>query len=169
MVYDEILDIVSLNDEVIGQEKRSIIYAKNLSCFRVINGFICNSEKKLWIPRRHPQKKLFPLYLDASVGGHVAAGETYQDAFIRETKEELGLDVSNHSYSTIARLTPHEHKTSAFMWVYIIRSNETPSYNKNDFVGFEWLSPEEIFQKLASGDNVKSDLIPILHEIKDKL
>ncbi len=169
MICDEILDIVSIEDEVIGQEKRSIIYANNLSCFRVINGFICNSEKKLWIPRRHPQKKLFPLYLDASVGGHVGAGETYLEAFIRETKEELDLDVSNYSYSRLARLTPPEHKTSAFMWVYIIRSDETPSYNTNDFISFEWLSPEEVFQKLAAGDKAKSDLLPILHEIKDKL
>jgi isopentenyldiphosphate isomerase len=169
MICDEVLDIVSVNDEVIGQEARSVIYAKNLSCFRVINGFICNSEKKLWIPRRHPQKKLFPLHLDASVGGHVGAGEAYEDAFIREAKEELGLDVLSCSYSRVARLTPPEHNTSAFMWVYIIRSDEVPHYNTNDFCGFEWLSPEEIFQKLATGDKAKSDLIPILEAIKDKL
>ena len=169
MIYDEILDIVSVDDKVIGQEKRSIIYEKKLSCFRVINGLICNSEKKLWIPRRHAQKKLFPLCLDASVGGHVGAGETYQDAFIRETKEELGFNTLHYSHSRVAHLTPHEHNTSAFMWVYIIRSDEEPNYNSNDFSSFEWLSPEEIFQKLAMGDKAKSDLIPILHAIKDKL
>lgn len=169
MDYDEILDIVSLEDEVIGQESRNIIYEKNLSCFRVINGFICNSEKKLWIPRRHPKKKLFPLFLDASVGGHVLSGETYQEAFERETQEELGLDVSKYNYSRIARLTPHEHGTSAFMWVYIIESNKAPNYNLNDFIEYQWLSLEEIFQKLESGDSAKSDLIPILTEIKNKL
>lgn len=166
---DEILDIVSPNDEVIEQEKRSIIHARGNSNFRVINGFICNSEKKLWIPRRHPGKKLFPLHLDASVGGHVSAGETYEEAFVRETHEELNLDLRQQDYSPIARLVPPIHKTSAFMWVYLIRSDESPAYNTNDFVEYFWLSPEELFDKIARGDKAKSDLIPIIREIMDKL
>lgn len=169
MNYDEVLDLVSSDDKVVGQEKRSVVYEKKLTCFRVINGFICNSEKKLWIHRRHHQKKLFPLHLDASVGGHVMAGETYQDAFVRETQEELGFNVLDYDYSKIARLTPHEHNTSAFMWVYVINSNEVPAYNKNDFIEFEWLMPDEVFQRLEKGDKAKSDLVPILHAIKGLL
>lgn len=169
MSFEEILDIVSVDDKVIRQEKKSIIYAQNLSSFRVINGFICNSQKKLWIPRRHPNKKLFPLHLDASVGGHVISGETYHEAFERETKEELGLSISKVFYKPIMRLTPHEHNTSAFMWVYLIETNDVPSYNTNDFVDFYWLSPDDVFQKLKEGDCAKSDLTPILHAIKDKL
>lgn len=168
MSYDEILDFVSDNDEVLGQEKRSEIYAKKLH-FRVINAFVCNSQKKLWIPRRHPQKKLFPLYLDCSVGGHVSSGEDYESAFIRETKEELNIDVSQVTCKKIARLTPLKNGTSAFMWVYIIYSDNAPEFNQNDFVEYYWLSPDEIVHRLNNGDNAKSDLLPILNEIKDKL
>lgn len=168
MSCDEILDVISDNDEVLRREKRSVIYDQKLN-FRVINGFICNSKKQLWIPRRHPDKKLFPLYLDASVGGHVMADEDYENAFIRETKEELGLDPLLFNYKKIARLTPISHGTSAFMWVYLIYSDEVPQYNPNDFVEYYWLSVEEVFNRLTSGDNAKSDLLPILNEIKDKL
>ena len=166
---DEILDLVSSEDEVIGQEKRSIIRAKKLSNFRVINGFICNSKKQLWIPRRHKKKELFPLHLDASVGGHVSTNESYQEALIRETREELNLEISQQSFYTIARLTPHTHGTAAFMWVYIIKSDVIPNYNTNDFVEYFWLSPEEFFTKISRGDRAKSDLFPIMREIKDKL
>lgn len=169
MNSDEILDIVSAEDNVIGQEKRSVVYVQNLSCFRVINGLVCNSEKKLWIPRRHPNKKLFPLHLDASVGGHVTSGETYEEAFIRETQEELGLDVNTLLYRPIARLTPHEHKTSAFMWVYLIQCDSVPCYNKDDFTEFYWLSVQELLQKLTSGEKAKGDLRLILNEIQNKL
>lgn len=166
---DEILDLVSPDDKIVGQEKRSVVYEKKLSYFRVINGFVCNSEKKLWIPRRHYQKRLFPLCLDASVGGHVGTGETYDDAFVRETQEELGINVMSYSYSKIARLTPHEHNTSAFMWVYLIQSDDVPPYNKNDFIEFEWLTPEEVLKKVSSGDKAKTDLIPILNAIENLL
>ncbi|MBU1007560.1 NUDIX domain-containing protein [Candidatus Dependentiae bacterium] len=169
MSSDEILDIVSFDDKVIGQEKRSIIHAKELSSYRVVNGFICNTKNQLWIPRRHPQKELFPLHLDASVCGHVRSGETYDEAFIRETREELNLELASGTYSTIARLTPYTHGTSGFMWVYIIKSDVTPTYNTNDFVEFFWLSPDEFFTKVSQGDKARSDLLPILQEIKHKL
>jgi isopentenyldiphosphate isomerase len=169
MSHDETLDLVSPHDEVIGQEKRSIVYGQGLSNFRVINGFICNSVKQLWIPRRHKDKKLFPLHLDASVGGHVAAGESYHDAFVREAQEELNLDVRQYTYMPIARLTPHEHQTSAFMWVYLIKSNDVPAYNTDDFFESYWLTPDEFFAKIEQGDKAKGDLFPILRAIKDLL
>ncbi len=169
MSHDEILDLVSLQDEVIGQEKRSVVYEHKLSNFRVINGFICNSAKQLWIPRRHKDKKLFPSCLDASVGGHVAAGESYHDAFVRETHEELNLDVRQHSYLPILRLTPTEHQTSAFMWVYLIKSDDVPDYNTNDFVEYFWLTPDDFFAKIEQGDKAKGDLFPMMRAIKGLL
>jgi len=57
MAHDELLDLVDRNDKVIGREKRSIVYAKRLSNFRVINAFIRNSQGELWIPRRTAVKK----------------------------------------------------------------------------------------------------------------
>lgn len=164
---NEILDIVSQNDIVIGQEIRSVVHSKNISNFRVINGFICNAEKQLWIPRRHPHKKLFPLHLDASVGGHVSSGESYDEAFKREAQEELSLNIDLFEYAPIARLTPSIHGTSAFMWVYIIKSDTVPTYNKNDFLEYFWLSLEDVLRKISSGDKAKSDLPIILREIKN--
>lgn len=166
MSSDEILDIVSFDDKVIGQEKRSVVHAKELSSYRAVNGFIRNTKKQLWIPRRHPKKELFPLHLDASVCGHVRSGETYVEAFIRETREELNMDLQPGSFSPIARLTPHDHGTSGFMWVYIIKSDIAPNYNKSDFVESFWLSPEDFFCKISRGDKARSDLFPILQEIK---
>jgi len=65
---DEYLDLVDENDNVIGKKKRSEVYAKNLSNFRVVNAFVINSKGEIWIPRRAKNKRMFPLCLDMSMG-----------------------------------------------------------------------------------------------------
>jgi len=74
---DEYLDLVDLQDSVIGRKLRSEVYAEHLSNFRVVNAFVLNSKGELWIPRRTADKRIFPLCLDMSVGGHVESGESY--------------------------------------------------------------------------------------------
>lgn len=166
MHTDELLDVVTEADEVIRQEWRSVVYEKNLP-FRVINAFIINSKKQLWIPRRTATKRLFPLALDCSVGGHVMAGESYEQALVRETQEELSLVLNPGDYKKLIKLTPHEHGTSSFMWVYCMYSNDVPNYNTDDFSDYYWLSADELLEKLSAGVFAKSDLLPIALAIKD--
>jgi isopentenyldiphosphate isomerase len=169
MDRDEILDLVSMNDEVIGQEERNIIYSRGKGNFRGVCGFICNSDKKLWIPRRHPDKKEYPLHLDASIGGHVRSGESYENAFIREAKEELNIMLEPGGYFPLTRLTIHDHEKSIFLWVYIIKSDEVPCYNTDEFVDYSWLSLEEFFTKIARGEKARYGLTFILQSIRDRL
>lgn len=157
----ELLDVVDHNDQVIGQKYRTEIYAEKSTQFRVINAFLINSKKQLWIPRRSEHKKLFPLCLDMSVGGHVASGENYEQAFIRELKEELNIDASQVNYTLVAKLTPQRHKVSAYMHLYVIMTDETPVYNIDDFISATWFTIPELEALLLKGEPTKSDL-PIL-------
>jgi isopentenyl-diphosphate delta-isomerase len=159
---DEYLDIVDTNDYVIGTKRRSEIYALKMSSFRVINLFIKNTSGQLWIPRRAATKRIFPLCLDVSMGGHVESGETYFEALSRELKEELNMEIRNYQYSFLGKLTPHGNNVSAFMKVYEIQSNKSPDYNKKDFVDSQWLFPAEVINMLRHGDNGKDDLIKLI-------
>lgn len=160
---DELLDIVDANDLVIGQQWRSVLYREGACNFRVVNAFVRNCHGKLWIPRRTAGKKLFPLCLDMSMGGHVAAGESYEQAFERELKEELDFDARQMQPKILGRLTPHEHGVSAFMTVYEICTDQTPLYNQTDFCAFYWLTPSELMDRLGNGDKAKDDLPKLIN------
>lgn len=155
---DELLDLVDEHDRVIGTGLRSDIYRERLNSFRVINAFLINSAGQLWIPRRSAAKRIFPMCLDMSVGGHVASGESYDEAFRRELLEELGLCLDTVEWRDLGHLTPREHGVSAFMHVYEIRSNISPEYNRDDFVEFFWMSPHKILERIEAGDIAKDDL-----------
>lgn len=164
---DEILDLVNDNDEVITQKNRSEIYASGISNFRVINAFIMNNQNQLWIPRRSPHKELFPLCLDASVGGHVKAGETYLQAFERELQEELNLSVQDIAYSCAAYLNPKKNNVSAHMNVYIINYNQTPKYNTKDFIDSMWITIPELQKIIQHGEKTKGDLPALINTLHD--
>lgn len=155
---DEYLDLVNENDEVIGRKKRSEIYREGSSNFRVVNAFIINSHGELWIPRRSAHKRIFPLCLDMSMGGHVKSGESYEQALHRELREELDLELEAVPWRLLGQLTPHENKVSAFMSVYEIFSDNTPDFNYDDFIEFCWLSPQDVLTKIQSGEASKDDL-----------
>lgn len=111
---------------------------------------------------RSSNKRLFPLCLDASVGGHVAQGENYYQAFCRESLEELNIDIKMHKHEFVAELKGRKDKVSAFMHVYIIYTDATPIYNKNDFISADWYSMESLKNKINSGHQAKGDLIELI-------
>lgn len=155
---DEFLDLVDENDNVVGKKKRSEVYAERLSNFRVVNAFVVNQKGEIWIPRRSADKRIFPLCLDMSMGGHVESGESYEDALKRETQEELNIDTDKTTCRLLGHLSPQKDDVSANMNVYEIKMNEVPDYNKNDFIEYFWLTPRGIFERIANGDKAKGDL-----------
>jgi len=161
-VTDELLDLVDRKDRVIGQKSRFEFYAKGLSNFRVINAFLINDQRMLWIPRRSAEKALFPLCLDASVGGHVKSGENYEDTLKRETKEELNLDIDLLVWQKLGHLSPYRDDMSAFMKVYEIRTNVTPIDNSDDFVESLWLNPKKLMGLIQNGEKAKDDLAKLI-------
>lgn len=68
---------------------------KNGLWHRAVYGFIIDKDKNILLQKRSKNKKLWPDMWDVTVGGHVIAGEFGRQALIRETKEELGIDISD--------------------------------------------------------------------------
>jgi len=94
IIMPELLDVVDENDNVIGQEERDVCLAKNL-LHRSVHVFVFNSKGELLLQKRSMKKKIFPGRWCASCSGHVSAGQTYEEAAVRELEEEIGVSVEN--------------------------------------------------------------------------
>ncbi|MFI8514389.1 NUDIX hydrolase [Streptomyces sp. NPDC085460] len=89
-VRDEVLDVVDEQDRVIGQAPRGEVYARGL-IHRCTFIRVRDAEGRIFVHRRTPSKLVFPSLYDLFVGGVVGAGESYDDAALREAEEELGV------------------------------------------------------------------------------
>lgn len=87
-----LLNIVDENDEIIGQETREKIHRAGLLHRETVVYFI-TPQHEIIFQHRAKNKDTFPDLLDATVGGHVEIGQSYEEAAIRETEEETGLKI----------------------------------------------------------------------------
>ncbi|MFD8390059.1 NUDIX hydrolase [Streptomyces sp. NPDC059680] len=87
---DEILDIVDEHDRVIAQYPRGEAYARKLR-HRCVFVQARDAAGRLFVHRRTATKLVFPALYDMFVGGVVGAGESYDEAALREAEEELGV------------------------------------------------------------------------------
>jgi isopentenyl-diphosphate Delta-isomerase len=86
----ELLDIVDLSGEPTGEQRdKAAIHAQGL-WHRDVHVWITNGTDLLQ-QQRAWDKSIMPGQWDVSIGGHVGAGETYLQAAIRETTEEVGV------------------------------------------------------------------------------
>ena len=64
--------------------------------------FIINKDNsKVLLQKRSATKRLWPNLWDVTAGGHVLTGELGYQAIIRETKEEIGIDIQKQDLEFI--------------------------------------------------------------------
>ncbi|MBN1793257.1 NUDIX domain-containing protein [Candidatus Woesearchaeota archaeon] len=86
----EYMDVVDVDDNVVGKASKSEIYEKNLR-HRIVHVLIYNDKGEMAIQLRSKKVSFCPHHWCTAVGGHVQSGETYEEAAMREYQEELGM------------------------------------------------------------------------------
>lgn len=106
--------------------------------------WIINSEKKILIQKRSPEKKFDP-NVWAMTGGSIIKGETSLETLKRETQEELGIDLDIKKAIKI-----HHYKTgNVWLDVYIVEQD----INLDDIV----MQKEEVCEvKFATFDEIET-------------
>lgn len=154
---DELLDLVDQNDNVIRTIWRSKTANLEHGFLRAAEAFIQNRNGQLWIPRRQMHKRIAPGGLDYSMAEHVMSGESYLDACVRGFSEELNLFVKKSDLQFIYKFSPGDDLIY-FRILYLYRSDKSPDYNREDFTGYEWLTPKELLKRLQDGEPAKRSL-----------
>lgn len=85
-----ILNIVNEDDEIVGQASRTEIHQLGL-LHREVNIYFLTPKNEIIFQHRSQNKDTYPNLLDASVGGHVEIGDSYEETAIKEIFEETGL------------------------------------------------------------------------------
>lgn len=87
------INIVNDNDEIIGEESRSIVHSNGL-LHREVHVWFYTPKGEIVFQYRAKDKETYPDLLDATVGGHVEIGTTYEETAVKEMEEETGITVS---------------------------------------------------------------------------
>ena len=88
----EILNVVNDQDEVIGQAERDEVHRIGLVC-RLAYVCFYTANREIILQKRSITKKNDPGKLTTTVSGHVASGQDYLEAAVRETLEETGVEI----------------------------------------------------------------------------
>ena len=87
----ELIDIYNAVGEKIGCVERSRAHGDNTLLHRAAHIFVFSEDGRLLLQKRSMTKRIQPGKWDASVGGHLGAGEDFLTGARRELAEELGL------------------------------------------------------------------------------
>lgn len=90
----EFLDIYDKNGKHLGVEDRNVVHQKGL-WHKTIHCWIVKDNDKIVFQKRSAKLNDNPAKLYTTASGHLKAGESLDDAFKRETKEELGVNIDN--------------------------------------------------------------------------
>lgn len=115
--------------------------------------WIINSENKILIQKRAPQKKLSP-NVWAMTGGSVIKGETSLQTIERETEEEMAVKLDIDKAQLVARFK------TGIVWVdtYLIRQDinlDDIVMQKDEVVEVKWATYEEIEELFKNGQFIE--------------
>lgn len=118
-MQDELIDIVDKNGKHTG-EIRLKSEAHSLGLYHTSVHLWCYTlDGNVLLQKRAADKDTYPDLWDISVAGHIGAGETPENAVLRETEEEIGLCITKADIR--------------FLKMFLAKKRPTPVIIDNEF------------------------------------
>lgn len=155
----EILDIVDENDNVVGTATRSDIY-QNYLCHRIIHVLVFNDEGKMVLQKRSSNLSFCPNHWSTAAGGHVGAGESYEEAALREYQEELG---ATSALEFMGKNFFQTDSTNEFFAVFKTQFNGPFNLNPDEVSEITAFDIDEIKTMIQNGEKFHPELIFIIN------
>ncbi len=93
---EEWLDIVDSQGKTVGSAPRSVCHQNPNLIHQAVHLHVIDSQGRIYLQKRSPNKTVQPRKWDTAVGGHVVRGESIENALTREIREELGMQRLPH-------------------------------------------------------------------------
>jgi isopentenyldiphosphate isomerase/intracellular septation protein A len=145
---EEWFPVVNEDGKVIGQAPRSVCHdGKSKLLHPVVHLHLFNKEGKLFLQKRSLKKDIQPGRWDTSVGGHIAPGESVEDALKRETSEEIGL--KNIVPQFVHRYVWESQRERELVFSFLTVSEDVPVTNPDEIDEGRYWSYDEINKSLG--------------------
>lgn len=164
----ELISEVDRDDNFLGLRPREDFYSGN-HIHRASQLILLNSENKMLLQKRAPEKIWYPNRYTYSVSGTVA-DESYEACIAREMLEEIGISVPFRKLFKIPCVLENK---GAYHTVFSGRcSEETASlirFDPEEAVSVEWVELEELYRavKIEPGNytpSLRAGIIKIFEE-----
>src|SRR5438477_6157990 len=100
----ERIDVLTADGRPTGIRKSKTEIHRNGDWHRAAHVWIVASDGRVLVQRRSLRKENNPGLWDVSAAGHLSAGESAIEAAVRETAEEIGLELSSNELSHLATM-----------------------------------------------------------------
>lgn len=153
----EIIDIIDERNKVIGRCTKEKIYSKK-HLHRIVHVLIFNNKGELLLQLRSKNKSYLPEYWGTSVGGHTMSGETSRDAAIRETQEELGIELKLKPFGKNWFDSVDEIGLGKLLVTFKANSNGPFRLFKDEVEKVKFFSIDKIKQMISTGKKIHPEL-----------
>jgi len=156
----EMLCVVDDNDRIVNTLPRNEIHANGLK-HRAVHILVFNQQGELFLQKRSMKKDLNKGLWDTSAAGHVDAGEDYTPSAIRETEEELGINIET-TLEYLFKLSPSPQLGMEFIQVYRCLHNGPFELNSDEIDEGTWNSVDSISKRVNTSDPTLTETFKII-------
>lgn len=164
----EILDVYDENRVRTGRTHVRGRKVREGDFIMVVHVWIMNGSGDFLIQKRQPWKELFPGMWDCAVAGAAHAGDSSEDAAVREAKEELDLDLDMSK----AELVMTDRFSFGFDDIWLVRQDldiDGLTLQAEEVETVKWARPGEIRAMAEKGEFIKYYYLEKLLGIAEKI
>jgi len=159
----EFLPVVNEEGEIIGKASREECHRNPKLIYPIIRLHLFNKENQLLLQRRSKKSNIEPNKWDAAVAGHIKYGEEIDKAVIRETKEELNIEIKE--FQLLHKRLFRAETSTALMFIFIGSIEKLPNANLNEVEEVKFYSITEI-KKLITEKKASIGLAQEINELQ---
>ena len=144
---NEVFDIVDENDVIIGQKTRYECHHDQTIIHRTIGIVIYDVHGRILLQKRSKTKDMEPGKWGISCAGHVGSKQTYEQAALRELKEELGIETE---LTFVCKILAKQSQETEMASLYTSRSEGPFVLNSREADDLLFIDPSDLKKRVDS-------------------